>query len=86
MYIIDKQDIIDIILVNKDYFKERSKVYQSTKESAIKEEPYFADEIRVQFRDLVKSFIVDKVTRDLAIDAESVYNVLDDINLEDYLK
>ena len=50
------------------------------------EDIHFRDDINRQFKDRALSILADDLTKDLGVSTEDVYLVLENLNLEEYIK
>lgn len=80
------EEQIVFILVNKQsYFKELVKPLIEAKE-ILKVNKIFNDDVEKEFKDKVFSLFVDDITKNLAIPTEDVMIVLENLNLNEYLR
>lgn len=78
--------VYQYLIQNHFYFLEATKEYKKKKETLLKiEDPVFSDEIKEQYRDLVRQMLVDAITRQFAFPAENVIISLEGVNVDAYL-
>lgn len=82
----NSEKIKEYIQEHQGYYLELFKDNTEFRFNLIEENPMFIEEINKGFVEIVKETIVDDVTKTLAVDAESVYNELDDINVFEFLE
>lgn len=80
-------EIVMYLLHNQLFFKKKFDSLIKFRTSLMKDSnlSLFSDDINKQFKDISKKGIVDEVTSRLAVPAEEVLVVLEDMNLDEYL-
>lgn len=74
-------DVKEYILDHQDHYKNKFLDNINLRETLLSEHPLFKDEIDKALIEYMRQGIVIEVSKELAIDAETIYNVLDDISL-----
>lgn len=78
-------EIKEYILDHQDHYKNKFQDNINLRETLLSEHPLFKDEIDKSLVEYMRQGIVLEVSKELAIDAETIYNVLDNINLLKFL-
>ncbi len=84
--IIHGDDIRDYLIANQEFLNGCCKNLKTTRKYCIERHSEFRDIINKQFLEMVQSTIIHHVTNALAIPAEDVILVLEEIDLKEYLK
>jgi hypothetical protein len=81
-------NIVMYYLVNRQQdIKSFSKVYQDQMNKLLQEQPKeLHDDIKKQFKNIVVTKMSDDITKDQALPIEDVLIMLNDLNLDEYLK
>lgn len=74
-------EIKEYILDHQDHYKNKFQDNINLRETLLSEHPLFKDEIDKSLNEYMRQGIALDVAEELAIDAETIYNVLDDISL-----
>lgn len=78
--------VFQFLIQNHFHFKQASVVYKQQKEALLaKEDPCFHEEIKEQYRDLVKQLVKDEFTKQYAIPVDSVMITLEGFNVDAYV-
>ena len=79
--------IIQYLTHNQEYVKKIVEPFTQQKNYLLeKEDESLKDEINSQYKEIIKRMIVEEITKKLAIPAEDVIIIIENINLEIYLK
>lgn len=82
-----KLDIQEYLIENKDRFKQENSYRFDLRNQLYKtENRVFHDDIKNNCDTIIRMNICDDVCENLGVDYESVYVILEDINMEEYLK
>ncbi len=79
--------IKDYLINNKEHLMKLTQPMRYIKSNLLKKYPeVFSDYIKEQYFELTKSIIIQDITKALAVSTEDVILVLEEINVEEYLK
>lgn len=82
-----KQQVVDYLVNNQELIKERAGTFIAIRDELLKETPKeLHGDIDKEYTEEVVSFICEMIGYDLAIDYETIYDILLSSNLNDYLK
>lgn len=82
-----KQIIIGLLVNKQPYFKELVSPFIQAKEALYKMQGRtFEQEIEEQFKDNVFKTIADDISYNVGVSTDEIYEVLENLNLENYLK
>lgn len=83
----DKQDVIDYLVYNKEMIQELVEPFDQMKKLIEDTTPKeLWDDVKQEYDWEVKGLILELITRNTGLDAESIIIVLEDIDLREYLK
>ena len=78
--------VFQFLIQNHFHFREKSNKFREQKEALLKKEDLvFHEEIKEQFRVLVKAMVLDEITKQFAIPVESVLIALEGFNVDAYV-
>lgn len=77
--------IKDYLIANQEHFKKLTENSRIRKEYLLSIDSLFTEEIIIHYNNNIQSIIVDELTKNLAVDFESVIVVLESIDLNEYL-
>lgn len=78
--------VFQFLVQNHFHFKQMTTKFKEQKEALLaKEDPCFHDEIKDQYRDLVKQMVRDEFTKQFAIPVENVMITLEGFNVDAYV-
>ena len=78
--------IFQFLMQNHFHFKESTQRHREQKEILLlNEDPVFHEEIKEQYRDVVKQMLVDEITKQFAIPVENVMITLEGFNVDAYV-
>lgn len=80
------QVVVHFLILNQFHFKEASAVYKARRAEVMEQsDPCFHDEIDEQYRDMVKSMLLDAITKQFGFTTESVLIMLESLNIDEYV-
>lgn len=83
----DKQDVIDYLVYNKEMIQELVEPFDQMKKLIEDTTPKeLWDDVKQEYDWEVKGLILELITRNTGLDAESIIIILEDIDLREYLK
>ena len=82
----NEADVHEYIISHKEFYMNKFMDNIAMRETLLSEHESFKDDIDRSFIEYVKQGIVLHVSKELAIDAEMIYNVLDDISVYQLLE
>lgn len=83
----NEEAIIQYLVFNQAFFMEKSRPFREQRDKLLNTEDYsFHSEINKQYEELIKADITDDITKKFAFPAEDVIVVLENLNINEYLK
>ena len=83
----NKEEIVLYLLFSQDKYKKINEPYKKQLDYHLNtNDPVFHDEIKEQYKDLIKSLILNQMSKDIFVNPQEAMEVLDDLNLDEYLK
>ena|ERR1700687_1098249 len=82
----DHAKVVDYLVSNQEFLKEKLSHYNNLKEALLEEtSTWLHPDVEQEYREEVLSYIVEVIAIDSGIDAETIWIVLEDANLKEYL-